>query len=780
MIKKIIVYIIIFILSLSFMISFSILGNVSRIGYISNIYLLEELNRNYSEKIFKYIVDIQTEDKIFKQSDIYYIFLNNKKIPNYIKDVISIKYGDKKIEILSSEKLNNESRYEIEYILRIKEEIYMICIIICVLMISIISIILIKNIKYEALLLYSYFLIFTITSKFFLKLSFNYVGIFLIISFYFIFKIKKSIIKEIILDSKYKFLIVIIMSVLTGTINIFIINLYYPFVGEDISMILPRAYSLLTYAKNNGIFNIEFASPLFGAGLISYPNPQYDQFSIFYFLRYIMPFWKAYLLCVFIFSIIGFISYYYFNKDILKLNFEISLMSSVLFSFTGYYIYHIMIGHWAFLYHPLTALIVYIAFSDKLNYTIRTIINAIIFSAMIFGGSMQTIFFYTCFTLLGISALLFKPNKKFIMQCLSIIFSCILGIILSISKFIQSVYFGRLIERGNQGIHENNPIYIIRNIVNTFLTPIQNIISYARDLNGLIWERDIALPVIMIIIMFLMFFYYIKNSSPLEKKEFIKKYKFNIIFLLMFIYLYCDLFFANGIIRTSFPKLRYVNLHYRIASSLIIPITMIFAILFNKFKFNNKNNIILFIILSTSILYSYKFINIYSINNNFREINIDFDNDVFNAIKANHDKYKITYINNKLEIDNMVDFTNNNYELNTSRLPYESIYGYGLETFKSKKEGSPYEIVEERYNFTDPRSLIFFNDTFPQFSGFSTNDTDKLDNFLSFKEVKWEVPNYFTIANYISALSHIIVISILILYFIYKLIIKIKEKNKLS
>ncbi|WP_304333183.1 hypothetical protein [Brachyspira innocens] len=772
MIKKIIVPITIFILSLSFMISFSILGNISRDCYISDISILEESNTISGEKIFRYSVNIQTKDPIFKQSDLYYIFLNNKKLPDYIKEVIVIKNGDKKIEILSSEELSYDKEYKAEYILNLKEEVYIIGIIICLFMISVITIILVKNIKYRALLLYLYFFIFTLIGNVFLKLSFNYIGIFLAISCYFIFNIKQPFIKEFIINDKYKFLIVITTSILIGTVNIFIINLYYPFVGEDISMILPRAYSLLTYAENNGIFNIEFASPLFGAGLISYPNPQYDQFSIFYFLRYIMPFWKAYLLCTFIFSIIGFISYYCFSKEVLKLNFEISLMSSILFSFTGYYIYHIMIGHWTFLYHPLTALIVYLSFCDRFNYIIRILINALLFSIMLFGGAMQTVFFYTCFTLLAVASILFKPNKKFIYQCISIMASFLLSIVLSMSKFVMSLYFGKLIERGEQGIHTNNPIHIIRNIINTFLTPIQNIISYTRDFNGLIWERDIALPVFMIILIAIMIFYNLKNSSLEEKKEFIKKYKFNILFLLMFIYLYCDLFFANGIIRSSFTKLRYVNLHYRVSSSLIIPLVMIFSILFNKFKFNNKNNMILFIMLSTSILYSYKFINIYSINNNFKEINIDFDNDVFMAIKNNHSKYKVTYINNKLEINNMRDFTNNNYELNTSRLPYESIYGYGLETFKAKEEGSPYKIIDGRYNFTDPRSLIFFNDNFPQFSGFSTNDTKKLDNFLSFKEVKWEVPKYFIISNYISAFLHIIVIIILVLYLVYKIFIK--------
>ena len=200
---------------------------------------------------------------------------------------------------------------------------------------------------------------------------------------------------------------------------------------------------------------------------------------------------------------------------------------------------------------------------------------------------------------------------------------------------------------------------------------------------------------------------------------------------------------------------------------------MIFALIFNKFNIWSKNKktvITLFISILAIVFYFHRFISIQTINTNYVERNIDFDDNVFYSIKSNHNKYKVTYINNKLEIHNMIDFTNNTYELNTSRLPYESIYGYGLETFKAKEEGSPYKIVDGKYNFTDPRSLIFFNDNFPQFSGFSTNDIDKLNNFLSFKEVKWEEPKYFAVSNYISVISHIIVISILILYFIYKLL----------
>ncbi|WP_157159288.1 hypothetical protein [Brachyspira pilosicoli] len=773
---KKIIPIIIFILIPTLIISFSILGNIPRTATLK-FKLLEQNNNN----TYKYKLNMYTSNKIFRYSDLFFIFLNEKNLPSYIKEISSTNKGYTSLEIISSEKLDENKEYQAEYIVSLKNEVYIISLMLSYLLLLIIININVKSLKKRAVFLYLSLIILIIINAI-IKVNINYTGIFLLISFYLIIISNNINPPNKLNNITHQKIILITSSILVALSNIFIINYSYPLVGEDISMILPRGYSLLTYAKNNGIFNIEFASPLFGAGLISYPNPQYDQFSIFYFLRYIMPFWKAYLLCVFLFSIIGFISFYYFNKDVLKVDFKTSLMSAVLFSFTGYYIHHIMIGHWTFLYHPLTALIVYLSFTDRLNYVIKILINALTFSAMIFGGAMQTIFFYTCFTLLGIAAILFKPNKKFIIQCLSIILSCLLGIILSLSKFTQSVYFGRLIERGNSGLHDNNPALIFRTVGNLLLYPILSAASYIKDNLGLRWEHDIALPTMMIVLLIFISLYFILKSSKKEKIEFIKKYKFNIIFILMFLYIYFDIFFANGLIRSAFTKLRDVNLHLRIASTLIIPILMIFSMIFTKINiWNNNKKIILsiFIILSTTILYYHRFISIQTINTNYAETNIDFDDKVFYSIKSNHDKYKVTYINNKLEIYNMIDFTNNTaYELNTSRLPYESIYGYGLETFKAKEEGSPYKIVDGKYNFTDPRSLIFFNNNFPQFSGFNTNDIDKLNNFLSFKEVKWEEPKYFTLSNYISAVSHIIVISILILYFIYKLLKNIIMPHK--
>ena len=109
-------------------------------------------------------------------------------------------------------------------------------------------------------------------------------------------------------------------------------------------------------------------------------------------------------------------------------------------------------------------------------------------------------------------------------------------------------------------------------------------------------------------------------------------------------------------------------------------------------------------------------------------------------------------------------------KLNSSRFPYEPIYGYFLKAFNTKESGSPYKIIDGKYNFTHPNSLIFFTENYPQFTGFD------LDKFLRFKKVDWKLPKIFFIADIGSIISNILVLVLTVVYAsIYLLKRNIKE-----
>lgn len=209
-----------------------------------------------------------------------------------------------------------------------------------------------------------------------------------------------------------------------------------------------------------------------------------------------------------------------------------------------------------------------------------------------------------------------------------------------------------------------------------------------------------------------------------------------------------------------------MNLNLRIGSVVIIPFSIFFSYLLNKYKlFNIKKSIILLLILNIYVIISflYKHADTFNGDIGFKNVNLEIGIKVWNKINqlGSNNNYKITEILDRNERIIIDQFLSNDYNLYSSKYPYEPIYGYELETFKAKEEGSIYKVSNNYYNFTYPNSLIFFDDNYKQFTGFSLEQKDDLEKFASFKKVDWKLPKIFYIANDISLYSHIIVISLL-------------------
>lgn len=595
------------------------------------------------------------------------------------------------------------------------------------------------------------------------------------ISFIYIIKTDKKIF-NIVLDKKKEKLILIMFCFITSLSQVLLLNSNYPYIGHDYSQIEARAMSMFLYYQNNGL-DIEWASPLFGGGLLSYANPNWHQYSPLYFLTLIMPFWYSYNLLTFLFSIIGFISIYLLLKKDFNFNFISSLTGTIFFSCTGYYIYHLKVGHWTFIYHPLTALIVFIFFSNtisklKFSFIIRILSGALIFSAMIFGGAIHTIFFYTCFVLLGIAAISFKLDFDFLKKCIAIIISVSLSFALSLSKLIPTLILASKIDRGKLMVNNVHFYMVFEAIYYNF---ILSIVSFFEKLFSLrfffnirysyIHERDLSLPFMMIPIIIIILIMNRKNIIK-NLNHFWRENKFRIIFFSIWFYFIFDLYYDKGIINSLFPFLKKMNLNLRIGSVVIIPFSIFFSYLLNKYKlFNIKKSIILLLILNIYVIISflYKHADTFNGDIGFKNVNLEIGIKVWNKINqlGSNNNYKITEILEGAESKILNQFLSNDYNLYSSKYPYEPIYGYELETFKSKEEGSIYKVSNNYYNFTYPNSLIFFDDNYKQFTGFSLEQKDDLEKFASFKKVDWKLPKIFYIANDISLYSHIIVISLL-------------------
>lgn len=102
-------------LLLATLITFHILGSKERVGYLSDFEIIEGSKSNYI-----YNFKIRYYDKVFRNSDIYGVYLITNSLPEYIKEIKMKELGSPFGIIISDKIIKEEKIDNIKYILRLK------------------------------------------------------------------------------------------------------------------------------------------------------------------------------------------------------------------------------------------------------------------------------------------------------------------------------------------------------------------------------------------------------------------------------------------------------------------------------------------------------------------------------------------------------------------------------------------------------------------------------------------------------------------------------------
>ncbi|WP_242049704.1 hypothetical protein [Brachyspira aalborgi] len=102
-------------LLLATLITFHILGSKERVGYLSDFEIIEGSKSNYI-----YNFRIRYYDKVFRNSDIYGVYLITNSLPEYIKEIKMNELGGPFGIIISDKIIEEEKIDNIKYILRLK------------------------------------------------------------------------------------------------------------------------------------------------------------------------------------------------------------------------------------------------------------------------------------------------------------------------------------------------------------------------------------------------------------------------------------------------------------------------------------------------------------------------------------------------------------------------------------------------------------------------------------------------------------------------------------
>ena len=110
-----IIYLGLLFLLLATLITFHILGSKERVGYLSDFEMIEGSKSNYI-----YNFRIRYYDKVFRNSDIYGVYLITNSLPEYIKEIKMKELGSPFGIIISDKIIEEEKIDNIKYILRLK------------------------------------------------------------------------------------------------------------------------------------------------------------------------------------------------------------------------------------------------------------------------------------------------------------------------------------------------------------------------------------------------------------------------------------------------------------------------------------------------------------------------------------------------------------------------------------------------------------------------------------------------------------------------------------
>ena len=572
-----------------------------------------------------------------------------------------------------------------------------------------------------------------------------------------------------------------------STITIFMVSRDIPRVGHDYGYHIPRMLDAYLHQEING-FEIQWFTPSFGGGLPSYPNPQDIQYSLPQLLMFILNPWVSLMLSLFIYSSIGFISFYFLLKNECRLSKNASLLGAIFILANGFYVEHAIVGHVGFQQFPLLGVIFYLMFSKK----IKPIPSGIFLGATIAlivhhsGFSVIVIFLLSLLIMIPLMSLLVPQvvhGRRWILACLT---GTLVAFLLSASKLSAVYSFMRFFPRQVSDVYGKTYFQGILGIVLQMagcmvlipyylltgkeLSEISVLFHRATGANYGIWETDISISPAIFLLLFLGI---ISVFRSLPKMKGIKSSQGKIVplaILLFGIWLAADFTLSQGWLYqfiNSLPIIRSLHVNVRFASAFIFPLSFLGAYIFDTYsRIDRRITRRAFILINFFALSFLPFYLFLPPQEHHRSFNLNSSMWTYAQIKQG-ERFPIQ------EIVNVVD--SNVFKKNASNFQKlrEPLFGYGLEYFNPRLQIGPvFEVNNGCYNMTNPVSYVFPEDNnLQQFDCFLVDQKENLELFINRKQPVFNLPARQKIAD----IFNLIALAALISYIMFKMVIISKK-----
>jgi hypothetical protein len=577
------------------------------------------------------------------------------------------------------------------------------------------------------------------------------------------------------MNEKRKILVEFANLIAINWVIIAFMNLKYPLIGHDFNLGIPSVLDSALHFRLNGL-TIQWFTPSFGGGIPAFPNPNNVQFSPLVLLSTFLPPWQAMIIFLVLNISAGFLACEYFLRHTLNLNWTSSQLGAIFFSLNGFIIGRTAVGHLGYLTFPILTVFLILLMDRTLQAKTSIASMGMMIGMLIHfaGYFILIIFAFTIIIILPIIYIrdpaLFDWKRFFTILGLG----CMAGLLISLSKLAAVFSFMRLFPRTIADSYETSWIIGLfglalqllgtMNLVPLFslagLQPdtIPNYFLSATHADYGLWEMDMSVTPLVLIILLAGFVAFLHNPMVYLKQYLDGKKKFAFLFFLFTSWLVIEFILAKGLFYPSLRKLPILSsLHVnpRFTAALIFPLVFVAALIFDKWISGKtaKQHLVIFVTANIFALLPAFGYFMYKQDLYYRYYDIRQGQKVFEQMTKG-EVPKVFEIG--ITMDNTDALLTGVSNLNL----YEPAFGYELEYFHPQiVPGSIWQEKDGYLNMTNPVGYVFpeYDDTQP-FIRFETKDKEIVKLFAKHIQPKWNLPTYQKILNTVSVLALIIAI----------------------
>jgi hypothetical protein len=568
----------------------------------------------------------------------------------------------------------------------------------------------------------------------------------------------------------------------------------YPKVGDDYSLALPSLLDSALHFRVAGP-SIQWYTPSFGGGLPAYPNPNNAVFSLWTVLTLLVQPFQAVIIAVILFILVGGVSAYTLFRRVMKLNWSASILGAVFFSANGFMMSRLAIGHMGYQAFPLLSVFLVLL----LDGSIPVSIAGLVFSLLVVFLVQQAGYFLI--VVFGLSLLItfplfyiYRPALISWKRIVAIIgLGGGVGLVLSLSKLSAVYSFMRFFPRQVIDTYQTTTLKGLLSIVLQLagemnLAPLIVLIGgkleylrgYMISLSGGsygYWEFDMSMTPVALGIILAGVYQFIRKPKSRAGWFTTDRKWLAWILLVFFTWLTVEFTLAKGLVYPlleKLPILSSMHVNMRFAAAFIMPLSIVAVIIYNKWSsgLSTRRKWYFFSMVDSLALLP---LGIYFLFNSqliARDYNITESQQVYAEI-ASGDPMIITGIASDISNTDAMLLHESNLQ------PYEPIFGYFLEAFHPEiHAGSVWDISGGYYNMTNPSGYVFpeINNTRP-FERIPVSQQAELLAFTKHGQPDWKIPVYQQVLDWVSGLSFLVVVCVLLAYGVIKLAGKFRARR---